>query len=64
MMFKRNDSDKSVHERTCDYLVKKAKENMRSAFGTTIEMVDMAQRKANQFNTLTAYDVLRRRNGL
>ena len=60
-MLKRNDDNKSVHERTCDYLVRKAKENMRSTFGTTIEVVNAAQRKANQFNTLTAYDVLRRR---
>ena len=60
-MINRRNEEKSVHERTCDYLVKKARDNMRSTFGVTIEVVDSARRKANQLNTMTAYDVLKRR---
>lgn len=60
-MINRRNEEKSVHERTCDYLVQKAKRNMMDKFDVTVEVVNAANRKANQFNTLTAYDVLKRR---
>ena len=63
MLYKRKEK-KSAHELTCDYYVRKAKENMGDKFGVTVETVNAAHRKANQFNTVTVYNVLSRRYGV
>lgn len=54
---------KSAYELTCDYYVRKAKQNMGEKFGVTVETVNAAHKKANQFNTVTAYAVLNKKYG-